>query len=382
MISHVLCQVREEVNKERKNKMSKLGISIYPEKSTFEQDKAYLDLAHKYGFKRVFTSLLQINGDQEAVLHDFKKIVSYASGLGMEVMVDIAPSLFEQLEISYDDLSFFHSMGAYGIRLDVGYTGSEEARMTRNPYGLKIEINMSAGTKYLDQIMSYSPNRENLMGSHNFYPLMYTGLDTDFFVSCSQDFRKHNINTAAFVNSQDATFGPWAICDGLASLEEHRQLPIETQVKHLMLMDLIDDIMIGNAYASEAELKAMSKVFYDAQIALKVDLKESATEVETKIVFDELHSYRGDRSAYMLRSTMTRIKYANENFEPHDTDDIKRGDVLVCNNELGHYNGELQIALKEMKNTGRVNVVGRIHESEMILLNNVKPWSTFKLVRS
>ena len=31
--------------------MGKLGISIYPERSTFKKDKAYLDLAHKYGFK-------------------------------------------------------------------------------------------------------------------------------------------------------------------------------------------------------------------------------------------------------------------------------------------------------------------------------------------
>jgi hypothetical protein len=38
----------------------------------------------------------------------------------MEVMVDINPALFEQLGISYDDLSFFHDMGAYGIRLDLG----------------------------------------------------------------------------------------------------------------------------------------------------------------------------------------------------------------------------------------------------------------------
>lgn len=43
--------------------MGKLGIPIYPEKSTFEEDRAYLDLAHRYGFKRVFTSFLQIKGD-------------------------------------------------------------------------------------------------------------------------------------------------------------------------------------------------------------------------------------------------------------------------------------------------------------------------------
>ena len=105
--------------------MGKLGISVYPERSTFEKDKAYLDLAHKYGFKRVITSLLQIEDDKEKVLADFKQVVDYANQLGMEVMVDINPGLFDQLEISYDDLSFFDEMGAYGARLDIGFTGAE-----------------------------------------------------------------------------------------------------------------------------------------------------------------------------------------------------------------------------------------------------------------
>ncbi len=38
--------------------MEKLGISIYPERSTFEKDKAYLDLAHKYGLSVSLLSLL------------------------------------------------------------------------------------------------------------------------------------------------------------------------------------------------------------------------------------------------------------------------------------------------------------------------------------
>lgn len=92
--------------------MGKLGISVYPERSTFEKDKAYLDLAHKYGFKRVFTSLLEIDGDKDQVLSGFKKVVDYANSLDMEVMVDINPGLFEQLGISYEDLSFFDEMGA------------------------------------------------------------------------------------------------------------------------------------------------------------------------------------------------------------------------------------------------------------------------------
>jgi Uncharacterized conserved protein len=359
--------------------MGKLGISIYPERSTFTEDKKYLDLAHQYGFKRVFTSLLQIEDDKEKVLAEFKQVVDYANQLGMEVMVDINPALFEQLEISYDDLSFFHEMGAYGVRLDVGFTGAEEAKMTRNPYNIKIEINMSAGTSYVDNIMDFSPNTGNLMGSHNFYPHRYSGLEYNHFVSCSEKFRKYNLNTMAFVNSHDATFGPWPTQDGLCSLEEHRELEISTQVKHLMLTGLIDDISIGNAYASEAELKAMSEAFFAEYPTLKVVVEDEITEDERICLFDNLHSYRGDRSAYMLRSTMTRVIYKEKAFPAHTTRDIVRGDVLIDNVGYGQYKGETQIALKPMNNDGRVNVVGHISEDELFLLDFLKPWSNFQL---
>lgn len=362
--------------------MGKLGISIYPERSTFEKDKAYLELAHKYGFKRVFTSLLEIAGDKEKVLAGFKKVVDYANSLGMEVMVDINPGLFKQLEISYDDLSFFHEMGADGVRLDIGFTGAEEARMTRNPYGIKIEINMSQGTTYVDSIMDYSPNTENLLGSHNFYPHRYSGLEYNFFLKCTEKFRGYNLNTMAFVNSHAATFGPWPTQDGLCTLEDHRDLEIATQVKHYKLIGGIDDITIANAYASEAELKAMAEAFNAAVPEIKVVPRASIRENERKCLFEANHSYRGDRSAYILRSTMTRVIYKDLDFPAHDNDEIHRGDVIIDNDGYGQYKGETQIALKTMKNDGRVNVVGRISDDELFLLDFLKPWSAFKFIEN
>ncbi len=362
--------------------MGQLGISIYPERSTFEKDKAYLDLAHKYGFKRVFTSLLQVNDDKEKVIAEFKKVVDYANQLDFDVMVDINPSLFGQLGISYDDLSFFHELGADGIRLDLGFTGAEEAKMTRNPYGIKIEINMSSGTRYVDNIMSYSPNVNNLLGSHNFYPHRYSGLEYQHFVNCSDQFRQYNINTMAFVNSHDATFGPWPTQDGLCTLEDHRDLEIGTQVKHFLLTGLIDDITVGNAYASEKELKEMSEAFFSENPKIKVDVLETITEDERVVLFDNLHNYRGDRSAYILRSTMTRIKYKDLPFPKTNTSDMTRGDVLIDNVGYGQYKGETQIALKEMTNDGRVNVVGKIAKDELFLLDFLKPWSSFELIEN
>ena len=44
-----------------------------------------------------------------------------------------------------------------------------------------------------------------------------------------------------------------------------------------------------------------------------------------------------------------------------------------------HYAGELQIALKPMKNSGKTSVVGKVVDEEVFLLDHIKPWQKFKL---
>ncbi len=358
--------------------MPKFGISIYPERSTFEADREYLDLAWKYGATHVFTSLLEIKGDGKEVVANFKKTIEYARHKGFQVMVDINPYIFKQLGISYDDLSFFADLGANGLRLDMGFTGREEAEMTRNPYNLTIEVNMSSGTDYLKQITAFSPNKANLTGSHNFYPMEYSGLSFDFFVACCQQFRELNVPTAAFITSQHGEFGPWPEQLGLCTLEEHRFLPMETQFKHLASTGLIDTIFVGNAYATEEELAQIESVLNKTHPIIKVVLASNISEVEKEIVLNNLHSYRGDRSAYLLRSSLPRFKYKKEKIPAHDCQKILPGDLVICNEHYGQYKGELHIALKEMENRGKGNVVGKVALAEQGLIASIKPWSRFR----
>ncbi|EJQ13118.1 DUF871 domain-containing protein [Bacillus cereus] len=359
--------------------MRKLGISIYPEHSTIEKDKEYIALAQKYGFKKIFTCLLSVEGDKEKIIKEFKEIIEFANQLDMEVMVDISPRVFGDLDISYADLSFFADLGAHGIRLDMGFTGNEESIMTYNPYNLKIEINMSNATSYLDNIIAYKPNKENLVGSHNFYPHRYAGLSYDHFLKCCGKFKFHNIRTAAFISSHAATYGPWPVTEGLCTLEMHRELPIVTQAKHLFATELIDDVIIANAYASEAELEALSNLNSEL-FTFNIELYDTITELEKKIVLEEPHFYRGDVSEYLIRSTQSRVKYKREEFEPTYTPNIRRGDILIENKLYGQYKGELQIALKEMENSGKTNVVGRIIEEEIFLLDYLNPWEKFQFL--
>ena len=85
----------------------KLGVSIYPEHSTVAKDKEYLSLAASYNFKRVFACLLSVNKPIQEIKEKYTEIITHANQLGMEVVMDIAPHIFAELGIAYNNLSFF-----------------------------------------------------------------------------------------------------------------------------------------------------------------------------------------------------------------------------------------------------------------------------------
>lgn len=362
--------------------MARLGVSIYPEHSTKEKDMEYLSLAAKYGFRRVFSCLLSLAGKSvEEIKSEFKEIIEHANSLGMEVILDVAPNIFRELGITYEDLSFFSELGAAGIRLDEGFDGGMEARMTYNPYNLKIEINASNGTRYADNILSFKADKDNLITCHNFYPQRYTGLSYKHFEKCSKDMKDLGLKVAAFVSSQNSnTYGPWPVNEGLCTLEEHRSLPTDVAARHLFATGLVDDVIIANAYASEDELKELSRIDPN-KLTFKIELNDNVSDVEKEIIFNFPHHVRGDMSEYMARSTMPRVEYKDADIQPHDTDDLKRGDIVVLNNEYSRYKGELHIVLKDMPNDGRKNVVGRIPENEVHLLDYIEPWRVFQIIQ-
>lgn len=358
--------------------MRKLGISLYAEKSTIKEMKEYIDKAAKAGFSRIFSCLLSVDESVEKIKADFLEVNQYAHEKGFEVFVDVSPRVFDKLGISYSDLTFFKEIEADGIRLDAGFTGSEESLMTFNPQGLKIEINMSNDTHYIDTIMDYCPNKYNLVGCHNFYPHNYSGLSLEHFIKCTKNFKKHGLTTAAFVTSQvDNAFGPWPVTDGLPTLEMHRNLPLDVQIKHMIALDDIDDIIISNCYPTDEELNKVANLRLDL-LTLDVELIDNLPEVEQKIILEELHFNRGDYNESMIRSTQSRVKYKGYDFKIINTPEyILPGDIVLESSEYGHYAGELQIAKKKMKNSGKSNVVGHIVEQELFLIDYIKPWQKF-----
>ena len=82
-----------------------LGVSVYPDHSDINQDKAYLKSQRMWVYSN-FYEYVRSDRWQRSGSEKFKELISYAKNLGFETILDVVPSIFDELEISYDDLTF------------------------------------------------------------------------------------------------------------------------------------------------------------------------------------------------------------------------------------------------------------------------------------
>ena len=354
--------------------MHKLGISVYPEKENIKETYEYIKLASKYGFSRIFTCLLSVDKPCEEIIETFTDFIDFAHAHNFTVAVDTNPNVFKHLNASYNNLTPFYEMGVDIIRLDGSFGAIEDVEITHNPYHIKIEFNGSFN-KGVDLLIKNGANKNNICICHNFYPERYSGLDWDHFINMNKLWKSLNLRTAAFITSQEEhTHGPWNVFCGLPSVEFMRNLPVDLQARYYLATHLIDDIIIGNAYASEEELSSLAQLNLEA---IELDLiEENISPEEAKIVYDyNPHFDRYDYSSYFIRSSFPRLNYKDISipYRKYDQPYFHKGDVLIVNDNLSHYRGELEIVLQDIVNDGERNCVGHIPQEELLLLDLIKP---------
>lgn len=364
--------------------MHKFGISVYPDKAPIEKIHAYMEKAASLGYSRIFTCFLSVAEEEiEEYKKTFKEFSKKAHALGFEIAVDTHLEVFNALGATPEDISPFVELGVDIIRLDANFGAHKDVIITRNPHNVKIEFNASVDAG-LGMLLQNGANKNQCIVCHNFYPERFTGLDLNLFNNLNQHWKSMNLRTAAFVSSNAKnTHGPWEVFCGLPTVEIYRGLPIDLQARHMLATGNIDDIIIGNAFASNEELEALANVNTQS-IEVKVDVVKDIQDIEEEIAFTYApHTNRIDYSSYFLRSTMTRIVYKGKAI-PHRPCDKKfftRGDVLVVNDNLEHYRGELQIVLQDIPNDGERNLIGAIKPEELILLDEIKPGFHYKLIK-
>ena len=359
----------------------RLGISLYPEFASQEDNFAYLRRAAEHGFDVLFLALLGAKGTYEEVVERYLPYTRLAHELGFEIFCDVNPMVLKRLGVGISmfqggiDLTFFKELGIDAMRLDLGMSDLEEAALAKNADGIKICINGAAVTDHVGALLSCGAPREALVGCHNYYPHRYTGVSLDYLMRGTEHWAKRGMRLQAFVSSNaPEAFGPWPVTEGLPTLEMHRDLPIEVQLKHFVMMGCVGDVLIGNCFATDDELAAMERANSD-RVRFTTRLVDGLPEDMARRLGMNL-SVRGDcTSGYMIRTLESRMDPAP--VEPFNTVDIERGDVIIDNRLYGQYAGEVQIALAPMKNSGKTNVVGHIDDCEHVLLDYLAAGTRF-----
>lgn len=383
-----------------------LGVSVYPEQETLEEIDAYLKMASSYGFKKVFTSVFSVPGDKEEVISYFKDFTSIAHKYGMKVSGDCNTDLFKKLGVSENDLSVINEMGMDSVRMDVCYMDDRDVTLINNTYGVGVE--MSAGfIQPIDQAIAHGANQENLSVCHNFYPQKYTGADIESTKEINDHWKEKGVRTTIFITSKlPEAHGPWPVHDGLVTIEEHRFMSVADQVRHCIAMDNIDEILFANAFASEQEFQEVDSVMkevyvtvpvnekYGSMIAqflphgnlkrlpLSVSIEPDVSAIEKDILYYPTHAV-AEYIHFMIRSRWTRIIYHGIAipYRPCNKKVFHKGDVLIVNDNLEYYRGEIQICMKDMENDGQRNYIGHICEDALCVLDEVKKNDVFCFVK-
>lgn len=341
-----------------------LGVSIYcGMEYSLNENLAYLELANSYGIKTVFTSLHIPEADDRAY-HEVKELLVKTKELNMKVIADISKGFMSRLNLEEYNI--------YALRLDFGFSLQEIAGFTRK-HPFKIQLNASTISKeYLYQLTELGADFERLEAGHNYYPRRDTGIAYDLLLERNRAFKEFGLSTMAFIPSIEGKRGP--IYEGLPTLEAHRDINPIVAAQHLLRSET-DLVVMGDAFASEAEIKALSEI--DKSV-YSIPFKPINITEEEALIISGTHTNRMDPGEFVIRSQEARGRKAFS-IAKKQSMDRKKYFITIDNAGYLRYEGELQIMRRDYLADARVNVVGDATDAAL-LIDMIRPGDSFRLI--
>ena len=385
--------------------MIQLGVSLYPEQEKPEEIDAYLSLAKQYGFTKVFTSLFSVEGSKEDIIRYFRNLSDDAHKYGMEVYGDCNARFFMQMGATPEDLSIFKEIGLDVLRLDLMFNDDRDVAIVNNGQGLGVQLNAST-IPAVKRILENGGDRDRIIGSYNFYPLRYSGAGSEDVLEANRFFKKEGMKTQIFISSNvKGAHGPWPVSDGLPTIEADRDLPAGLQLRHVLALGC-DEVIFGNAFASEEEFKeidrTMKEIYVFAEdrpfyfpgirneipigdierIPLTIEPVDDLSDSERELLFLFNKHTTSEYIHTIIRSRWGRFDFRFTPIVPRkcDKEYFEAGDVVILNDNMERYKGEVHIVRTRIRNNETMNYAGRIAQEEMFLLDYLKYRTNFGFI--
>ncbi len=385
--------------------MIKLGVSLYPEQEKPEEIDKYLSLAKQYGFTKVFTSLFSVEGSKEDIIGYFRNLSDAAHKYGMEVYGDCNARFFMQMGATPEDLSIFKEIGLDVLRLDLMFNDDRDVAIVNNDQGLGVQLNASL-IPAVKRVLENGGDRNRIIGSYNFYPLRHSGAGSQDVLEANRFFKSEGMKTQIFISSNvKGAHGPWPVSDGLPTIEADRDMPVSLQLRHVLALGC-DEAIFGNAFVSEEEFKeidqTMKEIYVYAQdrpfyfpgirneipigdierIPLTIDLAEDLSDSEKELLFVFNKHTASEYVHTIIRSRWGRFDFRFTPIIPRPCgkEYFEAGDVVILNDNMERYKGEVHIVKTRIRNDRTMNYAGSIVPEEMFLLDYLKYRTNFGFI--
>jgi len=348
------------------------GFSVYLSTGK-EKNEKIIGKAVKSGAKYVFTSL-NISEEKVDKQSELENTIRLCTEHNLNLIVDINGAT--------KNIADLNSENVY-LRIDDGFTVDEILNLSGEN---KVVLNASTVTEEeLEYMKLKNVNFSNMLSLHNFYPKRFTGISKKYLLEQNLKYKKYGIRTMAFVKG-DELRGP--VYEGLPTVEEHRNMRFLTSCLALLYLGT-DVILVGDINLSDENWEEFN-YFTKGIIPLRN---------EHNILTDKVFQDRIDSSEYVARVTVggnigeTRkdfCEYIKKELAENNIDiekissdiPIKKGDILVSNSKYLRYEGELEIALKNLGTDEKRSIVSEIVEKDIELLDYISIVKKFEFVNN
>ena len=333
-----------------------IGISFYLNDSLAEER---IVKAGKMGVKRAFTSL-HIPEESGDLAARAKSLLQLAKDNGIEVFADV--SYHTPTHLGLESLFSLKELGITGLRLD-DFFGDELILSLAKEFKLAINASILF-EEDLRRLFESGLKAEQLIGWHNFYPRVETGLSEEFFYQQNLLYKKYHIPIFAYIPGAGEKRGP--LYEGLSTLEKHRE--VQPFLAALELFHAgVDEVYIGDPDHGNGLLEELMTLSTEKKVVL---------ETECGFIHQGKYQLRPDLSRDVLRFMDTRTK---EKVEPNEPALRPVGTITMDNDRYGRYRGEIQITLRDLPADERVNVIGRVKADDLPKLKLLKPGMIIEL---
>lgn len=344
---------------------SPLGYSAYL--STFPLQQSMLEGAAGSG-AAVFLSLHISEEFGPDYVRRAEELCRWLNERQFRIIADVSVKTVERFG-QPDLVKLARRLGLWALRIDYGFTAEEIAALAD-----EMPIVVNASTTAPEDGARIAGRGGLVMAMHNFYPRPETGLDDGFLLESTRALQAAGLKVLAFIPGDRELRGPLRL--GLPTLERHRGGSPYVAFAELVLRFGMDGVFLADPGLSREEEEPIRRLAQDGVLTLRTLL-----EPAHKGLYGREFTCRNDSPAWMVRFAESRTYSCVGNaVEPARTQLRPRGTVTIDNSLYGRYSGELQLLRQDFPADPRVNVIGRVAERHLPLLDCIKRGGQFALI--